>query len=209
VNPESSRKLQQFKKTLEKFCLLLREREVDKRLGISLKNPDEYTIRDVIQITNALQKLDDDSTRLKTCASRLRRGFRLVADNHETVKRLVSFVPNDIYGSIACGGFTLILGVSCSYDLVWTYWYWWKELIIDVQAMERTHGLRKELTDALVKVPEKLWEIDARVDIHFDSKKVIMAADSVFLALFAVLERMIDELTKGFARKLFSLNSNK
>jgi len=67
--------------------------------------------------------------------------------------------------------------------------------------MEKAEGIRKELGDTLGLVPEKLWEIEETYIIHDDSDRVKLAVDAVVVALFAVLERMVDELTKGFGRR--------
>jgi hypothetical protein len=51
--------------------------------------------------------------------------------------------------------------------------------------------------ETLAKIPEKLDLIQDLLGVHFRSVKLYMAADQVFVAMFAVLERLINELSKS------------
>lgn len=104
-----------FKKTLSQFCKTLEERKLGKKLGIDIKNPSDYKMQDVLSIAQELQQRRGDDKAAKGCLDKIHRCFRRLAEQRGTLHNLLSFLPNDTYGSPICGGFTVILAVIMSY----------------------------------------------------------------------------------------------
>jgi hypothetical protein len=100
----------EFQMTLRKFHEHLEKRK-DKDNSIKLKNPSDYTFKDVLEITTKLHEDHKSAGQVKTCMGLVRRLFRGAGENSSTLERLLAFVPNDTYGSVICGGFSMILSV--------------------------------------------------------------------------------------------------
>lgn len=109
---ESAAKLAQFEATLRNFAATIKERGFEGKLGIKLKNPQDYSMADVLSIAEKIQEKHRDADKVKSAMGRIRKCFRFAEDNHGQLKRLLKFVPNDTYGTVISGGFTIILGVS-------------------------------------------------------------------------------------------------
>jgi hypothetical protein len=109
---ESAAKLEQFERTLQKFAATIKERGLDGKLNIDLKDPKAYSMSDVLSIAVKIQEKHRDADEVKTAMGRIRKCFRFAEDHHGQLKRLLKFVPNDTYGTVISGGFTMILGVS-------------------------------------------------------------------------------------------------
>jgi len=103
--------VEKFKQSLVRLGGLLKKEKVEEKLGISLKDPEKYTVQDILEITAALQARKNNDRKMGGCMNRLQNVFRAVARRGDLAKKVVSFVPNDVYGSIACGGITMILAV--------------------------------------------------------------------------------------------------
>lgn len=99
-----------FEDTLARFCKLVEDKKLDKALGITLKRPQQYRMEDVLQIANKLHEIHKNAAEIKSCSGVFRKCFRFAGDNDLT--RLLKFVPSDTYGSIICGGLTVILAAS-------------------------------------------------------------------------------------------------
>jgi hypothetical protein len=97
---------------LQKFANTIKERGFEKRLRITLKDPKAYKMSDVLSIAEKIQEKHRDADKVKSAMGRIRKCFRFAEDNHGQLKRLLKFVPNDAYGTVISGGFTMILGVS-------------------------------------------------------------------------------------------------
>lgn len=54
---------------------------------------------------------------------------------------------------------------------------------------------------ALAEIPRKLELVGALTQVHYRSHELFVAADLVFVALFDLLERIIDELSKSMRSK--------
>ena len=93
---------------------MIKERKLDKNLDIELKKPDKYTMEDVVAIATKMEARHKSAADMKSCMGVIRKVFRKAGDNKSTLKKLLTFVPNDAYGSVIMGGFTLILGVGTS-----------------------------------------------------------------------------------------------
>jgi len=108
---QSTKGMKQFQDTLTSFCTTLKKRKLDSKLGIEIKEPKDYTMQDVLLIAARINSEHEDSG-TTGCMRIIRKCFN-AAENHEgTLNNLLSFAPTDIYGSVLCGGFTLILAVS-------------------------------------------------------------------------------------------------
>ncbi|KAI1505353.1 hypothetical protein F5X99DRAFT_278220 [Biscogniauxia marginata] len=182
VFKESEQRMTRFKETLAGFCKIIEERKLDKKLGIELKRPGDYKMQDVIQVAQELQSKHKNSSEARGYLGRIRRCFRQVIEHRGTLHNLLNFVPNDTYGSPICGGFTVIL-----------------------TAIDRAEDLREEVYAALAEIPRQLQRTSTLIDIHKQSRKLKSAADSVFIAIFEVLESIIKELAKSIKRKTVSI----
>lgn len=109
----------EFKKTLADFSAMIKERKLDKKLDIEIKKPDKYTMDDVVNIAAKMELRHQNAASMKSCMGVIRKVFRKAGDNKSTLKKLLTFVPNDAYGSVITGGFTLILGVGRSHSRLW------------------------------------------------------------------------------------------
>lgn len=102
--------MREFQITLRKFHEHLQKRR-DKDHSLELKDPSEYTFKDVLEITTRLHEEHKNAGEVKNCMGLIRRMFRHAGEKSSTLENLLSFVPSDTYGSVICGGFTMILTV--------------------------------------------------------------------------------------------------
>ena len=108
----SVEKLQDFQNTLTGFVKTLKSKKLDQRLSIELKDPKDYKLEDVLEIATKLQGSKDASEDTRSCMRVIRKCFRVTAKHTTTLTDILKLVPNDSYGSVIVGGFTLILAVS-------------------------------------------------------------------------------------------------
>jgi hypothetical protein len=101
-----------FKLTLESFCKTLRKRDIAMQLGITIKEPEQYTLHDVLDTALKLQQKHENNEQTPSYLRVIRKCFKQAVNHKGSLHSLLSFVPNDSYGSVICGGFTIILGVS-------------------------------------------------------------------------------------------------
>ncbi|KAI1094969.1 hypothetical protein F5B19DRAFT_489867 [Rostrohypoxylon terebratum] len=179
---ESEEKVAKFKKTLSQFCKTLEERKLGKKLGIEIKDPDEYKMQDVLSVAQELQSKHQDDETSKGYLGKIRRCFRRLLEHRGILHNILSFIPDDSYGSAISGGFTIILA-----------------------AIDRAEGLRGEICGALAEIPMQLEQINATINIHKISRELKRRADSVFIAIFELLESIIGELSKNLAKKVISV----
>lgn len=85
---------------------------MDQRFDVEIKDADKYTLNDVLKIAQVVQQNHKDADKVHSSMGRIRKFFRASGRNASTFQKLLAFVPNETYGSIICGGFTIILGVS-------------------------------------------------------------------------------------------------
>ncbi|KAI1409798.1 hypothetical protein F5Y13DRAFT_203191 [Hypoxylon sp. FL1857] len=173
---ESEKKMARFKNTLSRFCKTLEERKLGRKLGIAIKEPDDYKIHDVLKITDELKLKHDDK---KGYLGKIRHCFRRVVKQRGILHSILGFLPNDTYSSAICGGFTMIL-----------------------TAIGRAEDLREDICNSLAEIPIQLEQINATIDIHKLSRELKRRADSVFIAIFELLESIIEELSKNLAKKV-------
>lgn len=101
-----------FQETLDAFKKNLVKRKVVERFDVEIKECGDYTFNDVLKIAQEVQKKHQDADKVGDSMGRIRKFFRSSGRNASTCKKLLAFVPSDAYGSVICGGFTIILGVS-------------------------------------------------------------------------------------------------
>ncbi|POS73063.1 hypothetical protein DHEL01_v208542 [Diaporthe helianthi] len=176
---ESHAHMQEFEKTLLKFHGHLGKRK-DRDNRVQLKDPSEYTFKDVLDITTKLQEDHQSASQVKSCMGLVRKMFRVAGEKSSVLENLLNFVPSDSYGSAICGGFTMIL-----------------------TAAQRTHELREEICAAISEIPKKLGHIHRQLRVHYSSPNLHACADGILVAMFIVLERIVAELTKSLSKKVF------
>jgi hypothetical protein len=98
--------------TLRRLVATLKERRVEERLGITLKDPSGFNFEYILGIVNKL-KDGRDAPKSKSCKSFIRSCYRKVEDNRGVIGGILEMIPDDIYGSVLSGGFSLILMVIC------------------------------------------------------------------------------------------------
>lgn len=109
---ESQERSAQFKKTLLDFCKILKKQNLDGTLGIKLKEPESYTLKDVTEIAQKLQERKQQSESTTGCLGAIRRLFKRALNEKGVLTSMLNFIPNDTYGTLISGGFTMILAVS-------------------------------------------------------------------------------------------------
>lgn len=67
------------------------------------------------------------------------------------------------------------------------------------KAAERVEVLRESIYAALEAIPNRLRIVKALSDIYYRSVNLYLAADLVFVCLFKVLDRIVEELSKNMA----------
>ncbi|RYP23848.1 hypothetical protein DL765_000925 [Monosporascus sp. GIB2] len=169
---ESGRQMQKFNRILEKFVLVLKERNVEADLEIVLRNPADFTLDYVLELVNKIDERRESASRTKRCKAFIRKWYRKANENKAIVEGLITIIPNN-YGSIISGGFTLILA-----------------------AVEKHVELRDKIQDWLATIPEQLERIQRLSEIHYSSYRLHSFADAVLVSIFGVLERIVNKLTK-------------
>lgn len=106
----SRARMQEFQITLQKFHQHMEKRK-DKDTSIKLKSPGDYTFKDVLEITTKLHEDHKSASQVKNCMGLIRKLFRGAGENSSILENLLNFVPNGTYGSVICGGFSMILTV--------------------------------------------------------------------------------------------------
>jgi hypothetical protein len=114
---QSKLQLEQFQKTLASFQGLLKNRNLERELGLPVKSPDKYTAQDVLQIAQKVAAKHKGKARHNDLLGHIRTGFRAVGKS-SVIERLIEFAPTDVYGSAIYGSFTLILGVGARLAMV-------------------------------------------------------------------------------------------
>ncbi|KAK1750915.1 hypothetical protein QBC47DRAFT_392885 [Echria macrotheca] len=169
-----------FRQTLQRLVTLLQERGVDKELGIDIKDPgDGFTFDYVLGIANRLQEGRENALQMNTCKTFIRRCYRKVEDSRGVIGGILEMVPNDAYGSVISGGFTLILA-----------------------AVEKHAKEREAIQKWLTTIPETLEGIERLSKLHRKSPQLHQCANNVLVAVFFVLERIVDRLTQSWKDRI-------
>lgn len=104
--------MEKFQATLNSFTQTLVKRGLGKQLNIEIKDPQHYTMNDVLEITQRVQKRHADAdSRAFGSLKVIRKCFRQAVKSQGILSNLLNFLPSDCYSSVICGGFTIILGV--------------------------------------------------------------------------------------------------
>ncbi|KAI1258015.1 hypothetical protein MGN70_001060 [Eutypa lata] len=173
---ESQERSAQFKKTLLDFCKILKKQNLDGTLGIKLKEPESYTLKDVTEIAQKLQERKQQSESTTGCLGAIRRLFKRALNEKGVLTSMLNFIPNDTYGTLISGGFTMILA-----------------------AVDRNESLRDEVHSALAEIPRKLEDIKTMLEVHYQSPKLKFEADGIIVEIFGVLNAIISELSRNKA----------
>ncbi|KAK6088731.1 hypothetical protein SCUP234_00611 [Seiridium cupressi] len=176
---ESQKQVEKFKQTLALFQKNLIQRKVDQKYEIEIRDANSYTLEDVLKIAQTVQKKHKDADQVHSCMGRLKKFFHATGRNATTFKRLIAFVPDDVYGSVICGGFTIILG-----------------------SLERLETLRTDMYAALDKIPETLHRIHSLLNVHYQSLRLKQYGDAVLVAIFVLLECIVKELSGSLGKKI-------
>ncbi|KAF2021281.1 hypothetical protein BU24DRAFT_446333 [Aaosphaeria arxii CBS 175.79] len=179
---ESEEKMKQLEKSLNNFCKIIKDRGFDKKLNICLKDPEGYNSTEILEIVGKIEHSHKNADKVKSCMGRIRKCFHFMGENSGQMQRLVGFVPNDKYGSVISGGFTIILG-----------------------AAERAEEIRSEIYEVLAGIPDTLKFLNDMSNVNNKSADLLRKADSVFVSIFVILEEIVKELTKSMGRKGMSL----
>lgn len=107
--------LAQFRQTLESFTQTLQSRGIFTRLGIEPCDSAKCDIQYVLKVAQAIREHKEGGQKDTRSIKRfIERCSKRAAANKATISALLSMVPNDIYGSVISGGFSLILAVRGS-----------------------------------------------------------------------------------------------
>ncbi|KAK4224088.1 hypothetical protein QBC38DRAFT_486249 [Podospora fimiseda] len=178
---ESEKRLAKFRETLQAFVRLIKERNVESDLSIILKDPSDgaFTLDYALSVVARIDEgPPDTSTHAKTCKAFIRRCFKKVDNNKQIIDGILSMVPNDVYGSVISGAFTIILA-----------------------AVEKHNEQREAIQKFLAEIPHKLEKMHRLSDIHCDSRRLHACIDGVIVAIFVVLERIVNKLTDTWTYK--------
>ncbi|KAL1867905.1 hypothetical protein Daus18300_006180 [Diaporthe australafricana] len=167
-------KRKEFEVLLVNFAKLVDDRQLQKRFYVKSKSLQDYKIQDVLEIAEKVQTTHGSTPKVKEHTAVFKKCFAAVGRNSGALKNLLNFIPDDSYGSIIFGGFTMIL-----------------------TAIERAETLREIAYAALAEIPRKLEFINSLTKCVRSSTGLYQAGDAVLVALFGALAQIIDELTKS------------
>lgn len=105
-------KCKEFEVLLIDFAKLIYDRNFEKKFQVKSKSFQEYKIQDVLEIAEKVQMKHGSISKVREHTAVFRKCFAAVGRNQGAVDNLLNFIPNDSYGSIIFGGFTLILTVG-------------------------------------------------------------------------------------------------
>ncbi|KAI0451498.1 hypothetical protein F5B21DRAFT_486773 [Xylaria acuta] len=169
---ESKKRKLEFQQRLEGFACMLKDRNVDKELRIEIKDPKDFNLPYILEIIGKIEKHTDTKRPYKAF---VRRCFRRIEDNKAVIEGIISFVPDDIYGALISGGFTLILA-----------------------GLEKHAEEREATKNFLTEIQDSLGGIQRLNDIHRGSPGVHLCADAILVSVFTVLERIMEKITKDW-----------
>lgn len=101
-----------FQETLKNFSKMLQSRDVFKKLNIEERNPENYDLEYVQRIAALIHEHKEGEENTRSVKRFILRCFRSAHEHRTTLTCLLDMVPNDLYGSVMSGGFSLILAVS-------------------------------------------------------------------------------------------------
>ena len=74
---------------------------------------------DVLDIADKIEERHRNADKVKSSIGVIRKCFRFSGKYVGVMKKIADFVPDDVYGSVISGGFTLILGVGSKMILLY------------------------------------------------------------------------------------------
>ncbi|KAK3331866.1 hypothetical protein B0T19DRAFT_414117 [Cercophora scortea] len=175
---ESRKQMLMFRGTLNRFVILLKERKVDEQLGIVIKNPNDFTVEYVLEIIKKIGEGGQNNSKIQSCKNFVKRCYRKLEDNRGVIEGILTMFPDDIYGSVISGGFTLIMA-----------------------AVEKHAEQREAIHNLLAEIPERLETIQRLSAIHHASLPLQSCADAVMFAIFSVLQSIVDDITRTWKVK--------
>lgn len=95
---------------MRQFCSHLKRKRV-KDLSIELKDPEDYTFKDVLSIAVKINE-QHNAPNTGFCMRRIQACCRATANHKPALMNLLNLAPTDVYGCLISGGLTLIIGVS-------------------------------------------------------------------------------------------------
>jgi hypothetical protein len=104
--------MQNFQETLKRFTKTLQTRDVFKKLNIEERDPANYDLDYVSKIARSIHDYREGEESTRSIKKFIRRCFRGAHENQTAISCLLEMVPNDIYGSVISGSFSLIMLVS-------------------------------------------------------------------------------------------------
>lgn len=104
--------MKQFEETLKRFTQTLQSRSIFKKLDIQPCDPAKCDIEYVQKVAEVIMEHKEGSEDTKVIKKFMRKCVRGAASNKAAINALLTMIPNDVYGSVISGGFSLILAVS-------------------------------------------------------------------------------------------------
>ncbi|CVL03550.1 uncharacterized protein FMAN_15135 [Fusarium mangiferae] len=181
---ESDEQLECFQTTLRQFNTLLEKQDIFKKLSLTPRDPTTYDVDYVIEVANKINDYKyrkDQKDNTQRCRAFMQKCAESIASRRRVISGILSMIPGDAYGSVISGGFSLILLVL---------------------AAEVHQAGRVEIQSALADIPRKLEDIKRFAEILMPSPNLYRSANGVFIAIFAVLERIIAKLSKTLMQSI-------
>ncbi|KAI1083012.1 hypothetical protein F5B20DRAFT_528212 [Whalleya microplaca] len=176
---QSPKHMVTFRQTLQRLVVILKDRNVDIPLDISIEKPSNLTIDGVLKIVNKIEEGRNNSAKIRSCKNFIRRCYRKVEDNRDVIGTIITMLPTDSYGSLISGGFTLIM-----------------------VAVEKHAERREAIHNFLAEIPERLEKIERLRQLHHTSARLHECLDAVMVAIFVALTSIIDKLTSKWTNTL-------
>ncbi|KAK1991838.1 hypothetical protein LX36DRAFT_589633 [Colletotrichum falcatum] len=152
-----------------------------KNLGVDLKDPARCDLSYVYKVATAAVERRDGSGSLRACKDFARKCFKSASKRDTALGAIMSMIPSDAYGSVISGGVMTILAIADEHE-----------------------KKRQAVETALADIPKKLNKIQRLWALHIKSKCLHEKADGVLVAIFVVLEAIINDLTMDFTTKVKS-----
>ena len=105
---ESAKTMEKFQETLKSLTLNLQNKKVFETLGVPPREPTMCDLTFYLSLTATISDRGESCKAVSTCKKFIRSTFKRTG----VLANIIEMFPTDIYGSLICGGFTLILD-SC------------------------------------------------------------------------------------------------
>ncbi|KAH7303070.1 hypothetical protein B0I35DRAFT_517535 [Stachybotrys elegans] len=175
---ESIEMRMKFQETLKGFTTLLQSRKIFDKLKIEARDPADYDLEYVLKIASLVQEHKEGVDNTRTVKKFIQKCFRGVNRHKAALAGILAMVPDDMYGSVISGGFSLILA-----------------------AVESHETLRVEIQSTLADIPRRLDNVKRLSEVNIKSLELHHCADQLFLSIYIVLERIIDKLSMNWVEK--------